>query len=176
MSSVGWKQDFENFQKAFKMFSIAINRFDLNRYEVEVAEVEKLAENFDPTAIGFETEVDSFIYELQGTAANLLHHFKLNYKLIVKLLGDYLRYEGESAESAGTPRSVLKKALEYHLISDYELWEKLLKVWNRTIREYLLSSEVVMELRIITEKAYPEFKNIYDYLNLRHKETFPIKK
>ena len=86
------------------------------------------------------------------------------------MLPDYLKHESEGREAVGTLRNILSKALEYDLISDYDVWAELSKLRNAVIHEYLPFGEVVAELHITTEKAYPEFKNIYDYLKSKSEE------
>ena len=96
--------------------------------------------------------------------AGIIQFFEMSFELAWNVLKDYL--EAQGFLDVRSPRSALKKAFETGLIQDGHGWMRLLDDRNLTTHAY---DEVTVNLieRLIHEKYYPLFKELYD--NLRNR-------
>ena len=82
-----------------------------------------------------------------------LHRYEFTFELAWKTLKDYLEYLGVSINT-GSPREVIKESFAHELISDGEVWIKMMLARNSL--SHLYDEETSREV-------YEEIKNEYIY-------------
>ena len=83
----------------------------------------------------------------------VLHRYEFTFELAWKTLKDYLEYLGV-AINTGSPREVIKESFAHELISDGEVWIKMMLARNSL--SHLYDEETSREV-------YEEIKNEYIY-------------
>ncbi len=83
----------------------------------------------------------------------VLHRYEFTFELAWKTLKDYLEYLGVSINT-GSPREVIKESFAHELISDGEVWIKMMLARNSL--SHLYDEETSREV-------YEEIKNEYIY-------------
>ena len=83
----------------------------------------------------------------------VLHRFEFTFELAWKTLKDYLEYLG-IAINTGSPREVIKESFAHGLISDGEVWIKMMLARNSL--SHLYDEET-------SRQVYDEIKNEYIY-------------
>ena len=83
----------------------------------------------------------------------VLHRYEFTFELAWKTLKDYLEYLGVTMNT-GSPREVIKESFAHELISDGEVWIKMMLARNSL--SHLYDEETSREV-------YEEIKNEYIY-------------
>ncbi len=83
----------------------------------------------------------------------VLHRYEFTFELAWKTLKDYLEYLGVTMNT-GSPREVIKESFAHELISDGEVWIKMMLARNSL--SHLYDEETFREV-------YEEIKNEYIY-------------
>ena len=83
----------------------------------------------------------------------VLHRYEFTFELAWKTLKDYLEYSGV-AISTGSPREVIKESFAHNLISDGEVWIKMMLARNSL--SHLYDEET-------SRQVYNEIKDKYIY-------------
>lgn len=83
----------------------------------------------------------------------VLHRYEFTFELAWKTLKDYLEYLGV-AINTGSPREVIKESFAHELISDGEVWIKMMLARNSL--SHLYDEET-------SRQVYNEIKNEYIY-------------
>lgn len=83
----------------------------------------------------------------------VLHRYEFTFELAWKTLKDYLEYSGV-AINTGSPREVIKESFAHNLISDGEVWIKMMLARNSL--SHLYDEET-------SRQVYNEIKNEYIY-------------
>ena len=83
----------------------------------------------------------------------VLHRFEFTFELAWKTLKDYLEYLG-IAINTGSPREVIKESFAHNLISDGEIWIKMMLARNSL--SHLYDEET-------SRQIYHEIKNDFIY-------------
>ena len=83
----------------------------------------------------------------------VLHRYEFTFELAWKTLKDYLEYLGVTMNT-GSPREVVKESFAHELISDGEVWIKMMLARNSL--SHLYDEETSREV-------YEEIKNEYIY-------------
>ena len=83
----------------------------------------------------------------------VLHRYEFTFELAWKTLRDYLEYSGV-AINTGSPREVIKESFVHNLISDGEVWIKMMLARNSL--SHLYDEET-------SRQVYNEIKNEYIY-------------
>ena len=83
----------------------------------------------------------------------VLHRYEFTFELAWKTQKDYLEYLGITMNT-GSPREVLKESFEHGLISDGEIWIKMMLARNSL--SHLYDEET-------SRQVYNEIKNEYIY-------------
>ena len=91
----------------------------------------------------------------------VLHRFEFTFELAWKTMKDFLEYNGIS-ENIGSPREILRRAFESHLIEDGEEWIDMMLARNSL--SHLYDEET-------SRKIYKEIKEKLKELKLKTKET-----
>ena len=91
----------------------------------------------------------------------VLHRFEFTFELAWKSMKDFLEYNGIS-ENIGSPREILRRAFESHLIEDGEEWINMMLARNSL--SHLYDEET-------SRKIYKEIKEKLKELKLKTKET-----
>ena len=81
----------------------------------------------------------------------VLHRYEFTFELAWKTLRDYLEYSGV-AINTGSPREVIKESFAHNLISDGEVWIKMMLARNSL--SHLYDEET-------SRQVYNEIKNEY---------------
>ncbi len=81
----------------------------------------------------------------------VLHRYEFTFELAWKTLKDYLEYSGV-AINTGSPREVIKESFAHNLISDGEVWIKMMLARNSL--SHLYDEET-------SRQVYNEIKNEY---------------
>ena len=81
----------------------------------------------------------------------ILHRFEFTFELAWKSMKDFLEYNGIS-ENIGSPREILRRAFESHLIEDGEEWINMMLARNSL--SHLYDEET-------SRKIYKEIKEKY---------------
>ena len=81
----------------------------------------------------------------------ILHRFEFTFELAWKTMKDFLEYNGIS-ENIGSPREILRRAFESHLIEDGEEWINMMLARNSL--SHLYDEET-------SRKIYKEIKEKY---------------
>lgn len=81
----------------------------------------------------------------------ILHRFEFTFELAWKTMKDFLEYNGIS-ENIGSPREILRRAFESHLIEDGEEWINMMLARNSL--SHLYNEET-------SRKIYKEIKENY---------------
>ena len=81
----------------------------------------------------------------------VLHRFEFTFELAWKTMKDFLEYNGIS-ENIGSPREILRRAFESHLIEDGEEWINMMLARNSL--SHLYDEET-------SRKIYKEIKEKY---------------
>ena len=83
----------------------------------------------------------------------VLHRYEFTFELAWKTLKDYLEYLGITVNT-GSPREVIKESFAHELISDGEIWIKMMLARNSL--SHLYDEET-------SRQVYNEIKNEYIY-------------
>ena len=83
----------------------------------------------------------------------VLHRYEFTFELAWKTLKDYLEYLGITVNT-GSPREVIKESFAHELISDGEIWIKMMIARNSL--SHLYDEET-------SRQVYNEIKNEYIY-------------
>lgn len=83
----------------------------------------------------------------------VLHRYEFTFELAWKTLEDYLEYLGITVNT-GSPREVIKESFAHELISDGEIWIKMMLARNSL--SHLYDEET-------SRQVYNEIKNEYIY-------------
>lgn len=83
----------------------------------------------------------------------VLHRYEFTFELAWKTLKDYLEYLGITVNT-GSPREVIKESFAHELISDGEIWIKMMLAKNSL--SHLYDEET-------SRQVYNEIKNEYIY-------------
>ena len=83
----------------------------------------------------------------------VLHRYEFTFELAWKTLKDYLEYLGITVNT-GSPREVIKESFAHELISDGEIWIKMMLARNSL--SHLYDEET-------SRQVYNEIKNKYIY-------------
>ena len=83
----------------------------------------------------------------------VLHRYEFTFELAWKTLKDYLEYLGITVNT-GSPREVIKESFAHKLISDGEIWIKMMLARNSL--SHLYDEET-------SRQVYNEIKNEYIY-------------
>ena len=83
----------------------------------------------------------------------VLHRYEFTFELAWKTLKDYLEYLGVTMNT-GSPREVIKESFAHNLISDGEVWLKMMLARNSL--SHLYDEET-------SRQVYNEVKNEYVY-------------
>lgn len=85
----------------------------------------------------------------------VLHRYEFTFELTWKTLKDYLEYLGITVNT-GSPREVIKESFAHELISDGEIWIKMMLARNSLSHLYVYDEET-------SRQVYNEIKNEYIY-------------
>jgi len=127
---IRWKQRFQNFEKAFLLFSEAVLKFE---------SLDKLSKE------------------------GLIQRFEYTFELAWKLLKDFLEAEGVISKF---PRDVLKKAFQYEIIDDGEIWLEMLEKRNLLGHTYD-EENFELALKDLKDKYFEQIRIIYVFFGAK---------
>jgi len=110
-------------------------------------------------------QLESAVIELDSLSdlekEGLVQRFEYTFELSWKTLKDYL--ESQNVE-AKFPREAIKKAFQYDIIGDGEIWMEMLEKRNLMAHTY---DEAIFETAIqqISEMFFPEIKKLHQFFS-----------
>lgn len=92
----------------------------------------------------------------------VLHRYEFTFELAWKTLKDYLEYLGISMNT-GSPREVIKESFAHNLISDGEIWIKMMLARNSL--SHLYDEEISRQIYVAIKNEYiHEFEKLVESL------------
>ena len=92
----------------------------------------------------------------------VLHRFEFTFELAWKTVKDYLEYLGISMNT-GSPREVIKESFAHNLISDGEIWIKMMLARNSL--SHLYDEEISRQIYVAIKNEYiHEFEKLVESL------------
>lgn len=92
----------------------------------------------------------------------LVQRFEYSFELAWKTLKDYLESKGEEVKFT---RDVLKKAFQFNLVKNGEVWLDMLE--KRNLMSHTHNEEIFSEVvELIVNKYFQEIEDLYDFFKL----------
>ena len=102
--------------------------------------------------------------------SGVISKFSMQFELGWKLLKVLLAYEGDPVSASGSPRDILKTAIQYYTFLDEEMWLRMLRDRNDTNHNY--NGKIARELvDTIINDYIPEFERMQAGLLTRYGKT-----
>lgn len=93
----------------------------------------------------------------------VLHRYEFTFELAWKTLKDYLEYLGV-ALNTGSPREIIKESFAHHLISDGEIWLKMMLARNSL--SHLYDEENFRQIYdAIKNEYFTEIENLVEFFD-----------